>query len=188
MDAPRRPPSLAERLRGFLYRPDEELPPLAVLPPPGDEARVAPPAEEVREVLSFGLGEATYALPLGLVLEILRARALVEIPRADPPLLGVLDLRGTVTPVFDLALALGLRERSLLVSGPPEEREPVPREARILVTRTATGPAGLWVDRVRDVVRLPLAAIEEPRGGPAVTGIARRGSETLVLIDPERVL
>lgn len=189
MDAPRRPPSLAERLKAFRYHPEEEVPPLPMLPPRDEDARPAVVAEEMREVLSFELAERNYAVALGTVLEILRARALVEIPRAEPPLLGVLDVRGTVTPVYDLALALGVRDRIRKVSGPPEECEVVPRDARILVVRTGNGPVGLWVDRVRDVVRLPAGAIEVGTGEPeGVTGRARRGADTLLFLDPERVL
>ena len=189
MDAPRPSPSLAERLKAFRYRPEEEVPPLAMFPARGEDARPAAVAEEVREVLSFELAGGTYAVALGGVLEILRARTLVEIPRAEPPLLGVLDVRGTVTPVYDLALALGLRERIRQVSGPPEECAAVSRDARILGTRTASGPVGLWVDRVRDVVRLPVGAIEAGTGEPeGVTGRARRGVDTLLLLEPERVL
>jgi purine-binding chemotaxis protein CheW len=189
MDPPRPPSTLAERLKAFRYHPEEEVPPLAALPPQGEEGRPASVVEEVREVLSFDLGERAYAVALGTVLEILRARPLVEIPRADPPLLGVLDVRGTVTPVYDLALALGLEEKLRKVSGPPEECEAVARDARILVARTESGPVGLWVDRVRDVIRLPLGVIEvgahEP---PGITGRVRRAADVLVLLDPEQVL
>ena len=95
---PRRPAALVERLRSFRYQPDEDVSGLEVLPPPTDTATPTAPAdEERREYLSFELEGTRYAVPLGAVLEILRARPLVEIPRAQAPLLGVLDLRGTVT-------------------------------------------------------------------------------------------
>jgi purine-binding chemotaxis protein CheW len=188
MRTPRPPVLLAERLRAFRYHPDEEVGGLTALPPPVEAPRTTPPEQQLREYLSFGLGEQTYAVPLSAVQEILRARRLVEIPRAKPPLLGVLDLRGTVTPVYDLALALELRESVRKVAGPAEECEPVPREARILVARTASGPAGLWVDRVRDVIRLASGSIEDCPAQGAVVGRASAGSQPLVLLDIERVL
>lgn len=187
---PRRPGALAERLRAFRYQPDEDVSGLLALPPPTDTKTAAVPAdEELREYLSFELEGATYAVPLRAVLEILRARPLVEIPRAVAPLLGVLDLRGTVTPVYDLGLGLGLRPRIRKVAGPEEECEAVPREARILVARTKAGPAGMWVDRVRDVVRLPAGQTESLAAeSSAVVGKARLGGQTLVLLELERVL
>lgn len=187
---PRRPASLAERLRAFRYQPDEDVSFLTALPTQvGSEAPAAPADEERRDYLSFELEGTTYAVPLGAVLEILRARPLVEIPRAEPPLLGVLDLRGTVTPVYDLALGLGARPRIRKVAGPAEECEAVPREARILVARTAAGPAGMWVDRVRDVVRIPAGSIHAaPTETGAVVGRAAAGQQPLLLLDLERVL
>jgi purine-binding chemotaxis protein CheW len=187
---PRQVGALAERLRAFRYRPDEDISGLLALPPPMDSPTARTPAEEERrEYLSFELEGATYAVPLQAVLEILRARALVEIPRAQAPLLGVLDLRGTVTPVYDLGLGLGLRPRIRKVAGPEAECEAVPREARILVARTKTGPAGLWVDCVRDVVRLPVGQVEALASeSKAVVGRIQLGTQTLVLLELERVL
>jgi purine-binding chemotaxis protein CheW len=184
----RRPVALAERLRAFRYHPDEDVSELSSLPPATDrEAAPAPADEELREYLSFELEQQTFAVPLGAVLEILRARPLVERPRAHAPLLGVVDLRGTVTPVYDLGLGLGLRREIRKVAGPPEECEPVPREARILVARTASGPAGMWVDRARDVVRLAAATIQAVPEPGAVVGHALAGQTTLQLLELERV-
>jgi purine-binding chemotaxis protein CheW len=188
---PRRPLPLAERLSSFRYQPEEDVSALLALPPKTDAQPPAPPPadEERREYLSFELEGTTYAVPLSTVLEILRARPLVEIPRARPPLLGVLDLRGTVTPVYDLGLGLGLRPRIRKVAGPLEECDAVPREARILVARTPAGPAGMWVDRVRDVVRIPAGSISDvPSETGAVVGRALVGAQTLVLLELERVL
>jgi purine-binding chemotaxis protein CheW len=190
MPFPRRTASLADRLRAFRYHPDEDVAALThLLPPAGDAPPEAPAEQEVREYLSFELGEATYLVPLGAMMEILRARRLVEIPRAEPPLLGVLDLRGTVTPVYDLGLRLALRDRIRKVAGPVEECDVLPREARILVARTATGPAGLWVDRVRDVMRLAPALFQPvAEASGAVVGRVRTGAVDLTLLDLEAVL
>ena len=188
---PRRTAALEERLREFRYHPDEDVSGLQALPAAAQAAPALPPADEVlREYLSFELEGATYAVPLAGVLEILRARPLVEIPRAQPPLLGVLDLRGTVTPVYDLAFGLALREKIRKVAGPWEECEEVPREARILVARSQRGPAGMWVDRVRDVVRLSASAVQPapPRAVAAVVGQAEAGSRGLLLLELESVL
>jgi purine-binding chemotaxis protein CheW len=187
---PRRPAVLAERLRAFRYQPDEDVSGLLALPPSEVGPSQPEPADEVRrEYLSFQLEGAAYAVPLQAVLEILRARPLVEIPRAQAPLLGVLDLRGTVTPVYDLGLGLGLRARIRKVAGPDEECDSVPREARILVARTDAGPAGMWVDSVQDVVRIPVGSIRAVAGASAaVVGQAAVGPGTLLLLELQRVL
>jgi purine-binding chemotaxis protein CheW len=179
--------TLAELLARFRYRPDEKSPGLVELPTSPVEAERSPGTEGL-QLLTFGLGPTEYAVALGVVTEILRARALTEIPRAKAPLLGVLNLRGIITPVYDPALRLGLPSTVPVCAGPDSQRPP--RPARILVVRTALGPAGLWVDRVRGVQRVRPNALERPSGGPTggVVGVLRAAEGPCTVIDPEWLL
>ena len=179
--------SIEELLARFRYRPDEETTGLVELPASPVEPDRAPGAEEL-QLLIFGLDGSEYAVALGAVTEILRARALTEIPRARPPLLGVLNLRGTITPVYDPSLRLGVAGTVRVCAGPDCERPP--RPARILVVRTGLGPAGLWVDRVRGVQRVRPGALERPRSGPTggVVGILQTAEGTCTVVDPEWLL
>jgi purine-binding chemotaxis protein CheW len=181
------PSSVEALLARFRYRPDEESGGLAELPAVSVEADRPPGADEV-QLLTFGLGGGEYAVALGTVTEILRARTLTEIPRARPPLLGVLKLRGTITPVYDPSLRLGLPISAPPCAGPDSARPP--RAARILVVRTGLGPAGLWVDRVRGVQRVRPGALERPRGGPTggVLGILPTAEGSCTVVDPEWLL
>src|SRR5215813_15531611 len=99
--------SLEAALQTFRYHPEEDVSGLIELPQSPLEPDPAARGEEL-QLLAFGLGSDEYAVPLSTVTEILRARRLTEIPRARPPLLGILNLRGTITPVYDPALRLGL--------------------------------------------------------------------------------
>jgi purine-binding chemotaxis protein CheW len=180
-------PTVEALLARFRYRPDEESAGLTELPTSKVEQDRPTDAEEL-QLLTFGLGGGDYAVSLGTVTEILRARTLTEIPRAKPPLLGVLNLRGTITPVYDPSLRLGLPSAAAPRAGPECERPP--RPARILVVRTALGPAGLWVDRVRGVQRIRPAALERPRTGPTggVIGVLQTAEGTCTVVDPEWLL
>jgi len=176
--------TLAELLVRFRYRPDEESPGVVeAVPSPVEADRLA--GSEELQLLTFGLGPAEYAVALGVVTEILRARPLTEIPRSKPPLLGVLNLRGVITPVYDPSLRLALPSTVPVCAGPDCQRPP--RPARILVVRTALGPAGLWVDRVRGVQRLRPSALERPPGGPTggVVGVIRTVEGPCTVVDPE---
>ena len=179
--------SIDALLERFRYRPDEDPTGLAELPssPLEPDGRSAP---EEMQLLIFGLGHSEYAVALGAVTEILRARTLTEIPRARPPLLGVLNLRGTITPVYDPSLRLGLASNVPPCAGPDCERPP--RAARILVVRTPLGPAGLWVDRVRGVQRIRPGGLERPPGGPTggVVGLLQTAEGTCTVVDPEWLL
>lgn len=53
-------------------------------------------------LVTFRLGEREYATPLSDVREVVRLEGLADLPGMEPPLAGVLDLRGTALPVLDL--------------------------------------------------------------------------------------
>lgn len=53
-------------------------------------------------LVTFRLGEREYATPLADVREVVRLEGLADLPGMEPPLAGVLDLRGTALPVLDL--------------------------------------------------------------------------------------
>src|SRR5208283_5075653 len=70
----RRGPTLAERLAAFRYHADEDVSSLLLPPPDAGPVAPAPAEEALGEYLSFELSGTTYAVPLGAVQEILRAR------------------------------------------------------------------------------------------------------------------
>ncbi len=187
-------PRFEELLEDFFYRPDEPLgapfePHLgeALLPTP---VEVEPP----REYLAFSLGEETYAVPIERVRQILKVPPLTEVPRAARELLGVLNLRGEVLPVYDLELCLGLSTEPAPVAGPDADFSKVPRTARILIVHAAHGDAGLLVDAVHEAVKLVASAIEPPPRGlssgerATISGIGRRRDALFILLDLEQTL
>jgi purine-binding chemotaxis protein CheW len=179
--------SLEQRLAAFRYDPDEDLSGLLELPETAVELDSGS-GEGQLELLCFGIGEAEYAVPLRAVREILRAQRLTELPRAKAPLLGILNLRGTITPVYDPAIRLGRAGAGAIRAG-PEAVQP-PRPARILILETLLGAAGLWVDRVRGVVRVEGEAMQRPPPGtPAgVLGLVAQPGVPRAVLDPEQLL
>ena len=100
----------------------------------------------------------SYALPVEDVLEVAELGEVTPVPGARPAVVGVRNLRGQVVPVVDLASVLGLpggRARSASWS-----------------PRTASRKAGLAVDAVADVERLPEAS--EEADSPHLCGAPRR--------------
>jgi len=151
------------------------------------------PAEQAPEQhLAFRLGEECYGLPLEGVREIVRVPPLTEVPRAAPNLLGVMNLRGEVLPVYDLKVRLRLSLAAAKVAGPDADPKAVPRSARVVVVRSPEGDAGVLVDAVLEVLRVPPSAIEPPPAGSAergcIAGLARRKGSLCILLDPKEVL
>ena len=146
------------------------------------EAAVPEPVERsapLCELLTFTLADDPYALPIERVREIVRLRPITPVPRVPRPIRGVISLRGEIAQVIDLRLRLGL-----------PTVEPT-RTSRIVVLRGEDGSvAGLLVDAVRDVLRLPEDAIRPPPTGEAdcVQALCARDREFVSLLDLDRVL
>jgi purine-binding chemotaxis protein CheW len=110
---------------------------------------------EKLEALCVRVADRFFAVDIFCIREILRARAVTQIPHAPPELAGVVNLRGELMPVLDLHRVLLARDRP-----------PLQEEARLLVVRGADVTASLLVDQVLDVVSVPL---EDLRPMPAAT-------------------
>jgi purine-binding chemotaxis protein CheW len=105
------------------------------------------------DVLAIGLGNAPYALRLAQVAGLYPRRALAPLPSAVPELLGLVSLRASIIPVYDLAGLLG---------------RPAQRAPRWLVL-AASAPVALAFDTLDGYRRLAPAAI--------VTGPREAGAE-----------
>jgi len=135
-----------------------------------------------QQLVAFGLAGETYAVPVARVQEIIRACDATELPRTADFLRGVINLRGRILPVIDLRTRLRL---------PPAPAGPA---SRILVVETDQGVAGLMVDSVSEVLRLPESHIEPSSHlagtvDPAlILGVGRRGDHLVILMDVDRIL
>lgn len=116
------------------------------------------------EVLAFGVGSETFGIDIAEVAEILLPRPVTVLPRSPSFIAGVVSLRGTVLPVIDLALRLGL---------PPAAE--TGRSARILVVRDADERIGFRVDHVSGVVRFAAGELEATDFASAVDPKFLRG-------------
>lgn len=107
-------------------------------------------ADDQIELLGFMLSDEQYALDILEVKEIVRLHAITPVPRSASWLKGIVTLRGIIVPIFDLRTRLGLAE---IEHGP---------DTRIVVVYRGEEYAGLIVDRITQVMRLPVATIEPP--------------------------
>jgi purine-binding chemotaxis protein CheW len=139
-------------------------------------------AEVLCEWLTFRLGSEEYALDIVGVSEIIKFREITDIPRVPEFILGVISLRGIIVPIFDL------RKRLKLGVG---ELTPA---SRIIVCQWGERSAGLLVDSITQVVRIPAGGVEPP---PAVLsgvdrelleGVGRIQGRMLILLDLANVL
>jgi purine-binding chemotaxis protein CheW len=134
------------------------------------------------QLVSFILGQEEYALDILLVQEIIRMLRITRVPRAPHYIEGVVNLRGNVIPVFDLHRRFGLSERV------NSER------TRIIVVKVQEIIAGLVVDGVSEVLRLPQAAVEPVSSlvtavdTDYIQGIGKKDNRLLIMLNINRVL
>jgi len=136
-------------------------------------ARVPPVADSSRalEVLVCRLGVEEFAVELRLLHAVVPAVGLTRVPCTPPFVAGLLNLRGEILTVLDLAAALGLTGS--------DQRE-------VLLAETPRVRVGLLVDEVLGVRRIALDALDRALAGSDSTrGIAE--SRT-VLLDLEALL
>jgi purine-binding chemotaxis protein CheW len=109
-------------------------------------------------VLAFRTGGERYGLALTELAEVAPLPRWTPLPGAPAEHLGLIDRRGEIQPVADLARLLGLP-----VPAPPEA-------GYVLTLRLGGRSVGLRVDAVEAVVRLPA----EPLAAPPSTGPTTR--------------
>jgi purine-binding chemotaxis protein CheW len=124
----------------------------------------------------FRLGEHTFATPLDSVREIVRLSGVDPLPGMTPPLVGVILLRGSPLPVWDV--------RSEATDG---------RQAAgdCLVVQVDGDTVGIAVDQVVSVLQPEeLSDGDEPgRTLPSyVTAVHRRGDDPVLMVDLPRLL
>lgn len=142
----------------------------------------APGADDQIELLGFMLSDEQYALDILEIKEIVRLHTITMVPRSPPWLKGIVTLRGVIVPIFDLRSRLGLAQ---IEYGP---------ETRIVVVYRGEEFAGLIVDSITQVMRLPVEAIEPPPQtigqGEAdyLRGVARYRDQLVILLNLPRVV
>jgi purine-binding chemotaxis protein CheW len=106
-------------------------------------------ASEVLELATFYVGDLLVGADIRQVEEINRQMDFTPLPHVPPFVLGVLNLRGNVVTVVDLRTILGVKPNSQS------------RRSHNVIIRFEGERIGLAVDRIADVVRTTMDAIDE---------------------------
>nr|WP_152455940.1 chemotaxis protein CheW [Roseivivax sp. THAF40] len=101
-----------------------------------------------RELVTFRIGEQDFSMDIMLVREIRGWSEATVLPYAPRYVLGVINLRGAVVPIIDLAARLGL---------PPTE--PGPRHVIIIVV-DGTRLTGFLVSAVSDILSVGAGEVQ----------------------------
>jgi purine-binding chemotaxis protein CheW len=135
------------------------------------------------QYLTFVLEDEVYGIPIATVAEIIGLQKITPVPDPRDCVKGVINLRGTVIPVIDVRVRLGMT---------PVETSP---RTCIVVVQLEQVLVGLLVDTIADVIDVVSGEIESaPRRRGAttresiVTGFVHREGVVKILIDLARLL
>lgn len=127
------------------------------------------------DVLPFELDGHHFGLLVADVREVLRAVTASPLPEAPPAIVGVINLRGAVVPVFDIRGRFGLRKRAMRLTD------------ALVVVNDGRHAAAIVVERVSGLVSLPTERIEQCRlrtGDPRhVAGVATLDDGNIIIYD-----
>ncbi|MDF3013561.1 MAG: chemotaxis protein CheW, partial [Cellvibrio sp.] len=142
--------------------------------------------EVIKQYLTFRIGNENYGLELSQTREIIEYSGITEVPLMPNFLRGVINLRGEVVPVIDLAVRLGrksieVQKRTCIIVVELQNNE----QNHVL---------GLLADAVSEVIEMNDENIEDAPSFGAniradfIQGIAKRDDEFVVLLDANNAL
>jgi purine-binding chemotaxis protein CheW len=131
----------------------------------------------VVELLMFRIGTERFAVELASVEEAIDLPDVHHVPEMPPAMVGVITVRGALTPVFTPDDALGVR---------------VERRSAALIFRSARGRFALAIDDVDDVMTLDLSQLRDAPGvdgsDAVVLGVARNEGSIVALVEAEALV
>lgn len=134
------------------------------------------------KVIVFSLLDEEYAIPVSQVRSIEKVQHITRVPRTEPYVKGVINLRGVVTPIIDLRTRFGMPETDYSDS------------TRIIIVATEDVEVGVVVDTANDVMDISTDTIEPP---PEIVGsveieylegVAKLDKRLLILLNLDKVL
>ncbi|GAB3363793.1 MULTISPECIES: chemotaxis protein CheW [Giesbergeria] len=155
-----------------------------VAPAPAKPARTT--AQENQQYLTFLLNGEPFAIGILCIKEIIEYNGLTEVPMMPDCIRGVINLRGAVLPVLDLAVRFGKKPGA------------VSKKTCIVIVEVKTADEshdmGVVVDAVNAVLEIPRSEIEPPPAFGAkirtdfIEGMGKVNGHFVILLNVNEVL
>lgn len=142
--------------------------------------------EGVAHCVTFVLGDEMFAIGIHHIREIIEYEEITSVPMMPAFVRGIINLRGAVVPVIDLAARFGR---------PLSDIKPGTCIAILSIEgNDELSLLGILLDGVREVVEIPLAAIEPPPAfgtrlrSEFIQGITTVAGRFVILLDVQKAL
>lgn len=130
------------------------------------------------QLVVFQLGNEEYAISIARVKEIIRYDGATKLPNTPAHQEGVINLRGKVIPVVDLAKCFGMTRKKT-------------DDVQAVIVEAAGREIGVIVDIVSEVLRIDDSAVEPAQtvhnAGDFLRGIGKLDGRLLIILDLDRL-
>ncbi|AMA73000.1 chemotaxis protein [Aneurinibacillus thermoaerophilus] len=133
------------------------------------------------EIIEFGIAGEVFGINVIKVREVINPLPVTRTPKSHPHVMGIIQLRGEVLPVIDLAKALGF---------PPSEH---PEQDKFIIAELNQMKVAFHVHSVSRIHRISWEQIEKPseltRGlESSTTGVVKMEDRFILLLDFEKIV
>jgi len=132
-------------------------------------------SSEDRQLVIFKIAGEEFGVDINEVKEIIRWEEVTRIPNTETFIKGVINLRGSIVVVNDLAMKLGLPSKT------------VDDDTRILVVEVGGNTVGMVVDSATEVLRLEGTKVQDAPD-MITSGIDQNYIEGVGVLDEKRLL
>ena len=142
-------------------------------------------AESIDEeqLVSFLLDKEEYAIGIMMVKEIIRVPQIVKVPNCEAYIEGIVSIRNNLLPIINLRTYFGM------------EHMDINDHTRILVVDMGSFTAGIMVDKISEVLRVPTNIIQPPpkfstQSGEQLKGVAKlnNGKRMILMLEPSKLI
>ena len=149
---------------------------------------------------TFRLEDRMFGQSIPMVREIIRCYTITPVPHARPHVRGLINLRGQVVTILDLAVRLGMPQREIqdtshiIILKTSAELASMQSRGEGKGLQTATDMVGFLVDAIGDVVEADEGKVEPPSAnvteneGRFLSGVIKTEAGLLVLLDIKEIL
>ncbi|OEF98319.1 chemotaxis protein [Desulfuribacillus alkaliarsenatis] len=133
------------------------------------------------EIIEFGIGNGSFGINVMKVREIVTTQKVTQLPNSHPHAEGVIQLRGEVLPIVDLAKVMGY---------PPSNN---PKDDRIIIAEFNKIKVAFHVHSVNRIHRISWEQIEKPSefadaDRSTTIGIIKMDDRLIILLDFEKIV
>ncbi|MFA6583612.1 MAG: chemotaxis protein CheW [Elusimicrobiaceae bacterium] len=134
-------------------------------------------SEDIVQLVCFRLDKEEYAVDIVRVQEVIRIQSITHVPQMPDFVLGVINIRGNIVPLFDLRAAFQL------------PKKPFDEHTKILVLNVGGQSFSIIVDEILDNVKLeshkidPAPSIKLKMDRECILGLGEIDNRMIIILD-----